>query len=339
METTPIVPAQKLEPGVYQGTPDDFRIRDADLVTKRLMRTMSNDIAEAVKKQNETAVSIAIAEEKKMERERAAPTKAGWAQDTAIPPAPRRIGRVFIVLGVVLIIIAMILAYIFVLPRIRSIKMPTMPTSTPDKLKTNVVAPVVTQAVPPAPSLIAAQSEKRFDISKETLAKISSAIAAEREKGNTSSSVKNLYLTESTVAESGSIPAGRLLSFVGTQIPEIIIRSIEKPFMAGFFGEKNGGATPFLILKISAYDTGLAGMLEWETELPHFFNRLFGVPEDTGTTSLAKFHDIVVSGKDTRLLEMSPGVSISYAFANPRTIVITGSHTTLEALLPLAAKI
>lgn len=336
METAPIVPSKKLEPGIYQGTPKPTQSENPKQTASRLIRTMNNDAAEAIRVQNETAVSIAMAEQKKAERALAAANKEKLPENTI--PAPKRISRIFIIAGLLLIIAIVALAYTFLLPKLQNVRILPTPNTTENIPVTP--APMETKTpVTLAPSLVVAQSEKRFDITKETLAQISSSISEEQKFGTPASSIKNLYFTESATSGDTSIATARLLDFAGIKAPEIIVRSLEKAFMAGFVGEGNGGAVPFFIFKVSGHETGVAGLLEWEVNLPGLFSAIFGTQTNQGFIPNIKFRDIVVSGKDARVLNVSPSVTITYAFANLNTIVITQSISALETLLPLAAKI
>lgn len=333
MELT--VPALERKPNVPQGTPDASVSKIEVLYSPRLIRTMKSDAAEAIKKQNETSVSIAMAEDRKRAQEAA---KEIPAQGTVVAVAPKRIGRIFIIGGIVLVGTAAVLAYIFVLPQLKNITIPSAPVSffaKPTEPTPLLVAPKVRQITS---SLVPAQSEKHFNITKEASAQVLAGIATERGLGNLASSIKLLSFTEESASGPAEISAARFISFTNIQAPEIITRSLEKPFMVGFFGETNGGATPFLVLKVSRDDTGLAGMLEWESGLPRLFDTLFGTHLVDSLPSNLKFQDIVVSGKDARILEIGPGSTVAYAFANSNTLVIAESKTALEALLLLAAK-
>lgn len=331
----PTAPHNKLEPGVFQGTPASAqKPKDDTPSAPRIMRTMKSDETDAIKRQNETSVSIAIAEEKKKAQKQAEVAQS--TKEKTAPPAPERIGRVFIVVGLVFVSIIVVLAYIFILPKFKNITTPTIPAPVFSKTASSTSLPATPKIEPLAPSIILAQHEKRFNISKEMPTQIFTAITKERRQGNSAGSIKNFYFTEDVGSNSTVIPANRLLSFANISAPEILTRSLEKSFMAGFFGEADGGATPFLMLKVSSYDTGLAGMLEWEANLPRSFDTIFGTSVNNGVLSKTKFRDIMVLGKDARIIDTALGDTIAYAFANQNIIVIAGSKSALEALLPLA---
>lgn len=333
-------PNQKLDTTGDKETPNTpQQLNNNETSPRNLIRTMKGDVAEAIKKQNETSVSIALAEKKKIEQVRAKASANAHEQGEVALTAPKRLGRVFIVVTLVLFIVIATVTYLFILPKLKTVLPTTISIPIFGKLSnTATVAPTTPTVKPLTSSIIPAQTEKHFNITKETPVKISSMISTERGQGTPSLSIKNIYFTEEGTSSPSVISASRFLSFTNIKTPEIITRSIEKPFMVGFFGEANGGTTPFIILKVSGYDTGLAGMLEWEAGLPHLFEVVFGShPEATGGAPI-KFHDVVISGKDARSAEIAPGFTIAYVFANTNTIVISESTTSLAALLPLAAK-
>ncbi len=308
--------------------------------TVNTIRTMKSDAALAVKTQNETLVSMALAEEKKKasRREEIAAKEASVAPGTK--PAPKPIGRVFLVLGLIIVVAGVGFGIYFALPTLRSINLPSIslpsfgtPETTPPPAEPGKKTPL-------APSLISAQSEKRFTVNKETPEHLFSMVAVERAAGVTPGNIRNLYFAEEATDAEGkttvsAISPNKLLLLADVSAPAILTRSLEIPFMAGLHGEEGSQATPFFVFKVSGYDTGLAGMLAWEKDLPHFFDIVFGTKFLAGPSTSIKFRNTVISGRDVRALEGLPAGGIFYTFANPNTIIITGSRSTLESLLPL----
>ncbi len=326
-------------PGVYGGNPDSSKTTPESLV----IRTMKGDIAYAIKNQNETLVSIALAEEKKRAAQRAEiqTIDAGAAQTTETP-APKRIGRVLVVGIIILILAGLGLAYKFLLPKLDTISLPSI--SLPSFVNTSTepvsVAPVVPR-IALAASLIPAHFERRFIINKETPEKIFSDIAEERTTSGSPGKIKNLYFAEDItstddIQKTVAISANSMFTLAGVSVPEILTRSLEAQFMAGLLNEESSVlATPFLVLRVSDYDTGFAGMLELERSLPLLVATIFGNDITVGISSNPRTRDIVLLGRDARILEIAPNVVIAYVFANKQTIVIAGSQTALEYIIPL----
>ena len=326
-----------LEPGVFQGTPEAADSKNVP--APRLIRTMKSDEADAIKKQNETTVSIAMAEEKKRAQKINSAEKGALATaGDVVPPAPKRIGRIVILGVIIVIIIALISAYIFIVPKLKNVSLPTLSVPTFGKPSETITASSTPLVLPIAPSIIPAQAEKRFDISKESPATVLSAVMTERKKELSVNSIKNFYFTEDSESDSLGISINRFLRFVGITAPETITRSLEKPFMVGLLGEQGGNTTPFIIMKFSDSEVALAAILEWESAIPHIFDVIFGSTVNTGLVATTKFYDMVINGKDARYSDVTPTITIAYAFANPTTLVIAESKSALETLLPLAVK-
>lgn len=348
----PIVPVDEKKSGVYQGPPIHSDPQSAPPVN--LIRTMKSDAETAIKNQNETAVSIALAEQKKREEaqrailaakaeqlaaqtQKAPPQTPGSPMSPVpLPKAPKKIGR-FVFLLIVLMILSLLgLAYIFLLPQLGRVKLPSV--SLPSFPKESKLSSTSTPVVPKRHEAVASStpSEKRFNIAGASLAQITTMVASEKSKGTLAGSLKNLIFTEGE--GQAIISASRLLSFTNAQAPDMLTRSLDNKITVGFFGETNGGASPFIILKVTAHDTSLAGMLDWEDSLPRYFDAFFGTTIKKDPRTSLRFHDLVILKKDTRVLEVPFGGTLGYAFANENTIVIAGSRTALEALLPLAEK-
>ncbi|HAS84482.1 MAG TPA: hypothetical protein DCS23_00170 [Candidatus Yonathbacteria bacterium] len=332
----PIVTHKKLEPGVFQGRPD---LAEAEKVAPpRFIRTMKSDMADAVKDQNESVVSIAIAEEKKKALARANASTVESEKPSAHAPKP--ISRIVVLIIALLIISLLGSAYVFILPKLGGIKFPSVSIpsfSSLSKQSSTSTTETAVEVASLAQSLVPAQHEKQFNITEQTKEQISDEVFSEMKLGLAYGSIKNLYLKEGENAPV-AISANRLFIFTEVALPEIMFRSLEKEFMTGLFGEEDWGATPFLILKVSSYETGFAGMLEWESSLLRSYNTIFGINIADKATLNASFNDIMIGGKDARLVETPLGQTVAYAFANPNTVVIAGSTTALEAVLPIASK-
>ena len=249
-------------------------------------------------------------------------------------PVPKRIGRIVVVGALALITLLSALTYMFILPKLGDIKIPSISIPSFKKPIETTITPAI-PILPIAQSIIPAQSEKRFNLSTETFVQMVDTIIAEMGQETAVGSIKNLYFFEEGVS-SDPVSVIRLLNFAGIYPPEILARSLDEQFMAGFFGESNGGATPFMILKVSGYDTGFAGMLEWEPDLPRFFDTIFGTKITDNPST--KFSDITIAEKNARILDIAGNGTLAYVFANENTIIIAGSQKTLEAIIAVAVK-
>lgn len=339
---------QVTKPGVYQGIPPTSQESKVAPVAQSI-RTMKGDIADAITKQKETATSIALAEAQKQERQRAEAFAVKQAEEQAKAAAlaampPKKSHTLAIVLSVVIVSILAgsgVAYQLFGQPT--TITLPLVGVL--HLGKPAPIAPLSTETPKPvfAPALIAPQTEKRLALGSETLDHISAIIASERTSGLTPGTVENFYFSEipSMVGDpviAPSAPASRVLSFLNIEVPGGVLRSLESHFMIGLFGEDGSIAAPFLVLKVIDYDASRAGMLEWEPTLSQSFDKIFSTKISIGVISSAKFRDIIIAGRDARMLNTGGDVGIAYAFVDSQTIVIAGSRTSLGEILPHLAK-
>lgn len=300
------------------------------------LRTMKDDVADAIKRQNETLVSITLAEEKQKIARRKAEELALQTSPAGNGGAPKRIHRLLVIIVLIAVVGALGFGVKFLWPTLQSF---WTKTSTE-----NLVKPETKKPKPPAPknlrpSLIPADTERRFSVNTQTLTEISSAINADITQGIPENTVKNMSfetgnLSDATQSNASSVSINRLFSFTNIALPGLLARTLEPQFMVGLFGEAGGEATPFIILKVSDKDIALAGMLDLEPKLASFFDALFGTTLNTEVSQKGKFRSLAISGYDVRILENKSG-TIAYVFANPQTILITQSKTSIEKILVL----
>ncbi len=110
------------------------------------------------------------------------------------------------------------------------------------------------------------------------------------------------------------------------------------------FGNHNG-TDPFILMRVTNFDTAFAGMLNWELDMSTDLSPLFGMPvtqshdphSRTGEQlRTAFFRDTFVSNKSVRVLVNEGGVEkILYSFINPNLILITSDTKTFQAVLKL----
>lgn len=315
-------------------------------VSSTILHTMKGDMAHAIKEQNESLVSIALAEEKKLAEERAKKViaaqeaqKVAEAAHGAVPVAPRR-GRLLIILGLFLSMGALAFGAYFIIPKLSSLSVPSIPLSLPsfgtpsEEMETPRIPAVPILAY----SILPAQSGKRIEAGRGA-GGVFNQILAERTEALERGTIKNIYLFETVTAQDGTkeereLSASRFLALAGVHIVEPLARALEDDMMVGLWGGED--PVPFIILTTSRYETALAGMLDEERDLLSVFNRIFGAQVAGGGSENPVFRDIIVEGRDARITEVA-GQTIAYVFADEETIIIAGSEEALNALVRIAA--
>lgn len=135
----------------------------------------------------------------------------------------------------------------------------------------------------------------------------------------------------------GVIPASAedLLQNLGWQASPALLRSI-----SGMnFGTL--GTTPFIVMRVTSFDTALGGLLVAEKNLSNDLAPLFGEPvsnsfdttETGGELRPAYFEDDIVKNHDVRVLrDELDREAIVYGFVNQNTVIITTDRGAFAAL-------
>lgn len=105
-----------------------------------------------------------------------------------------------------------------------------------------------------------------------------------------------------------------------------------------------GIAEPFLILKVTDFDTAFAGLLRWEASMSSDLAPLFGEPvtetldpqaRTANGTSRAFFVDAIVANRSSRILYDGLGLErLVYVFVDQQTILITTNRAAVDRLVP-----
>jgi hypothetical protein len=133
--------------------------------------------------------------------------------------------------------------------------------------------------------------------------------------------------------------AEQILSILSPRAPGSFQRGVQELTFGGV------GSAPFMIMKVSSFDTAFAGMLEWERAMSADLSPLYGTPvvetfdpsarTDTQVRA-AFFKDAIASNKNIRLLLDEAGEDrIVYTFTDQNTVVITTTREALNTLVPL----
>lgn len=134
--------------------------------------------------------------------------------------------------------------------------------------------------------------------------------------------------------------------------PANLVRAFNKKMMFGFFRLKDTNI-PFLLLSLESFDRSFDGMLSWEktmfNDIGEFFNQnilpIYETPS-TATSSEVKniitlnealqkeFTDETLFNKDARILENTKGETILlYSFLDKETLLITSNEELVRELI------
>jgi Flp pilus assembly secretin CpaC len=124
--------------------------------------------------------------------------------------------------------------------------------------------------------------------------------------------------------------------------PGSFTRSVQEITFGGY-----NGTDPFILMKVTDFDTAFGGMLAWEPAMSTDLSPLFGIPvtesfdpyarTDTQIRS-AFFRDTVIANKSVRVLvDAQDTERLMYAFVQPNIILITTNQATFSAIAPLVS--
>jgi len=118
--------------------------------------------------------------------------------------------------------------------------------------------------------------------------------------------------------------------------PAGLVRSFAPQFLFGI--HIFDGNQPFLMVKISSYESAFAGMLDWEESIIDSLGPILRKESDLsfglGAFAIPKFEDAVIKNVDVRALKNSRGKTvILYAFPSRGTLVITTNAETFGEIL------
>ena len=266
------------------------------------LRTLSSDLAEAVREQQGSAIKIAIAEDERRARDR----------EASSPTSKRNLS---LLVGGALCILAAIGAVSGVLwyRAKQAAAVPVMPTSV-------------------AASIVRSDATGTMDITGQTGSEIANQFRGiVANPGIPIGAVKDVEVTEgSNGAAPTRVPANLFLAAIGAHVTPEFSRALSQDYMLGMYSYDH--TNPFLVLTGTAHDYLLSGMLAWEPYMLQDLAPLFGI-DTTGTnTSLlsASFADTLIENRSTRAINDASGKPVLfYTFLDDDTIFIAADGQTL----------
>lgn len=140
--------------------------------------------------------------------------------------------------------------------------------------------------------------------------------------------IKHMVLRTGTSTPRVIISTQELLRLLESRAPGPLVRSFDPVFMLGSIGEET--PSTFLLIKLASFENAFAGMLNWESNLSSDLSTLFGVEEFGETT----WRDMVINNKDTRAIVDEVGEErLLYSFFDNELLIITTGREALEIII------
>ncbi|NQV88299.1 MAG: hypothetical protein HQ402_01945 [Parcubacteria group bacterium] len=309
-----------------EAIPEENVIKESaknDVVLKRL-RTYEGDIAETIRKQNESVASINIAEQKRKEVSQVETEDSG--------PSYYIKNTVITIVSILLIVGGIGAIGIFYYLK-----------------STNTPPPIIN----PVKTIISADTIVEIDASDLTKQKIIDSVKNAQINGE-SGSITYVSFSNTSGETKTPIETEKFFTILQTKAPGALVRSFNKEFMLGISSDEN--RSPFLLIKLDSFDNTFAGMLGWEKTAGEDLRSIFLneklIPQitttefasstgtSTATTTLIpidleqSWGDLIVQNKDTRILrDLDSNIVLIYSFLDEQTLLITTNEKTFIEIL------
>lgn len=140
-----------------------------------------------------------------------------------------------------------------------------------------------------------------------------------------------------------TLPLKTFLERLQLPWPEALARAVEPSFLLGRY-DNGPQPTALLILKITDYDRGFAGLRQWEKYLITLFQRLTGrinltSPANSGTSTAPTFQDQLRNNLELRVLKKDDQTILLYVWLDQNTVAIIETETTLDEIIARRAAV
>lgn len=184
-----------------------------------------------------------------------------------------------------------------------------------------------TQAVP-ANRLIPINTEVVLDVTETSRGSFVETLSGALEN-IADRETRHIVLRKVSVEEVGLLSTSEFLEILESQAPSNLVRAFDPIFMLGAYGQST-----FFIIKLTSFENAFAGMLAWEGNLGQDLGPLLGTRELSRNLSPeAVFVDITDQNKDIRALMVGEEPFLIYSFLDNNTLIITDKIETLRVVI------
>jgi len=151
--------------------------------------------------------------------------------------------------------------------------------------------------------------------------------------GASAGEVKHVILKEGAEAMLGqptnTLATSKFFDYLETRAPGSLVRAFDPLMMLGAYGEST-----FLIIKLESFENAFAGMLSWEKDIASDLGPILRTaPALRDITVENVFIDVADRNKDIRELSYMDSTVLVYTFVDNNMLVITDQIETLRAVL------
>ncbi|HEY4503544.1 MAG TPA: hypothetical protein VJJ28_00325 [Candidatus Paceibacterota bacterium] len=321
-------------PNIPLQTPPEIPAKT--IPTQESIRTYESDMAKVLMQKKASAVTIAIAENKK---------KEGGESISNAPEKNRAKQVLMILMSIIFISGGVVGAYYLYLQSPFA-----KPTPIPKPLSAVSIIPSDKQVdfnISNIPDKgILAQIYPQFSRNILPAGQILELIIKEKSAIQTQNGAQDTDSEKSLNKITGS-------SFIkksGIDMPDILLRSITDRWMIGAYAEESGSKTPFVVFTTDFFQNAFAGMLAWEDSMADDLSVMLNYKEkarnmerileiDASSTPISSYFNIQgqfidkqIHNRDVREFISSGGeLLFLYSFIDKETFIMTTTETSLSA--------
>lgn len=266
------------------------------------IRTFQGDVAEALKKQRESLVSIQQTEHLRRKSVQTADGKT--LQDS------NQKKFFWLFLGSLVLLVLGVIGYWYAY----------------NEFGRRIVTPIATS---PANRFVSVNTEVNLNLattSRETFIKTLTDATEDVAAGE----IRHVVPTKKGAGGATYLlTTDEFLERLGARAPGSLVRAFDPLFMFGAIGNSD-----FLIIKLVSFENAFAGMLAWEKTLAQDIGPLFANAKLLGELPTESvFTDITDRNKDARLLAIGEQPILLYSFFDNNMLIITDQIETLRTLV------
>lgn len=154
------------------------------------------------------------------------------------------------------------------------------------------------------------------------------------EKNKAGKGIIQIELRKGETTTASFLTSDQFFTLLQTEAPGRLVRAFDPLFMLGVIGD----TTPrhvFMLIKLDSFENAFSGMFAWEETMIKDFLPLFTSDEVVSRmTSQGTWSDITIKNKDARVLKDSTGHTVLlYSFVDNTYLLITDNEDTFRTLL------
>lgn len=184
-------------------------------------------------------------------------------------------------------------------------------------------------------SIISPDSKVLLNITDKNKNSIISAIKTEISKPQPEKTLKEIVLTKSTENIISKVTAEEILGKVSVPMPDILSRSLSDEWMLGVYSGIGEQKSLFIITTNNFFQNAFAGLIQWEKTMPEDLKTyIYSESNVEDFTIRGQYKDKIIKNKDVREYVSDNGhISFLYSFISNDKLVITNNEEALEEII------